>query len=169
MPSNRLTILAINPGTRYIGFAVLRGTVLVDWGVSGLSGSLSDDKAKRALSLVANLITENRPSVLVLKTLHPSRRSAHLYRLWQGVQRLAQSDGLDLRYYSIHELEACFSPTSRINRNRLAELVSETHPVLRHELRKEQDSYNAYHIRMFEAVALAVAAHNAVEQKPPTA
>lgn len=169
MQNNRHTILAINPGTRYIGFAVLKGPLLADWGVSVIPGRFSDAKVSRALSLVSELIDLHQPGVLVLKSLHPARHSADLGRLRSEIRKLARSKGLALHEYSIHEIEAFFAPDRRINKTQLAEFVASRQPVLRHELRREQDSYNAYHIRMFEAVALAMTAVGTLEQQSSSA
>lgn len=64
--------------------------------------------------------------------------------------------------YSIDDIEQFFSPERNINKSKLAELICQRHPVLRHELEREQDNYNPYHVRMFEAVALATMAQTMV-------
>lgn len=173
MQNNRLTILAINPGTRYIGFAVLRGPILADWGVNVIPGGFSDAKLKKARSLVSELIAHYQPSILALKALHPARHSADLGRLKCEIRKLATSKGLAVHEYSIQEIEAVFAPDHRINKTQLAELVVSQQPVLRHEFHREQDNYNPYHVRMFEAVALTMTAqakirgrHADLEQEP---
>lgn len=158
MLSNRITILGINPGTRYLGFSVLRGSVLADWGVCGVGNATSQNRSQNVKLLVSRLIAQYEPAVLTLKKLHPARRSATLRKLCFGIQKLATDKDIEIRKYSIQEMENFFSPESRINKRKMAELAAIRHPALCHELRKEQDNLNPYHIRMFEAVALSIVA-----------
>jgi RNase H-fold protein (predicted Holliday junction resolvase) len=155
MQNNRNIILAINPGTRYIGIAVLEGTDLLDWSVKVISGEISRVKLQRMMNLINELISFYEPETIVLKRLHQSRSSKALKQFCSQVERLADSGGIKLSRYSIDEIKAFFAPGEKINKLRLAELICKKHPVLRRELEKEQDNLNPYHIRMFEAVALA--------------
>lgn len=155
MQSNRKTTLAVNPGTRYLGIAVVRDSTLIDWGVLVITGQSPEAKMKSAKALISRLIARYQPSLLVTKKLHPSRRSASLLQVSRGIQGIANAKGLEIRHYSIDETEAFFAPDSKINKRQMAELVCHLHTALRHELRKEQNNLNPYHIRMFEAVALA--------------
>lgn len=154
MQNNRLTILAINPGTRYIGIAVLKGAVLLDWSVKVISGKLSPVKRRKMASLVDRLIDEYEPDVIALKRLHPSRSSQTLDRFCNDVQTISGANGVRLSLFSISEVEAFFMPDECINKIELAKLVCKRHPILHRELEKERSNYNPYYVRMFEAVAL---------------
>jgi hypothetical protein len=76
------------------------------------------------------------------------------------VEELSRINRIRLIRYSIQEVEAFHSPERRINKTTLAELTCRKHPVLCHELQKEQNNLNPYHIRMFEAVALGAMAED---------
>ena len=165
MHNNRLTILAINPGTRYLGIAVLKGQLLLDWSVNVITGTSSYARLLKTSSLLSHLIDQYQPDVLVTKKLHPSRCSSGLRRSSRVVYRLAEERGLNVCEYSIQEMEAFFEPEGRINKEEMAELVALRHPALRHDLRKEQDNLNPYHIRMFEAVALGTMAESKISEK----
>lgn len=154
MPNNRLTILAINPGTRYIGIAVLRGAVLIEWSVKVVAGPLSQTKRKKIAKLIDRLISEYEPDIIVTKRLHPSRASQVLNRICRDIEAAAIADGIMSERYSIQEVEQFFAPGERMNKIHLAELVCKQHPVLHNELNRERDNCNPYYVRMFEAVAL---------------
>ena len=115
---------------------------------------------------MSRLVVEYEPDVLVLKKLHPSRRSVDLELLSLCIHKLAIDNGLEINQHSISEMETFFEPNGRINKKQLAELVCHRYPALRHELHREQNSLNLYHIRMFEAVALATVARDEMCEQP---
>jgi len=149
-----LKILAINPGSRYIGIAFFQGAELRDWGIKVIKGKWSADKMKKIRSIISGFIERYGPNVLVIKRLHPSRSSANLNHLVSKIKELSKRRGLKVYQYSIKDLETFFSPKGRINKKQMAEMIALEYPVLFHELKKEKSHKNPYHIRMFEAVAL---------------
>lgn len=157
MQRRRVT-LAINFGTRYLGIAVLRGSILADWAVKNVSGQYSEAKQQKLERLVFRLINGHNPDVLVLKKLHPSLVSGNLCCLNGQIEKFADANHIPLKQYSIRDMEAFYSSDSRINKGKLAEFVCRNHPVLRRDLDRERNILNPYHIRMFEAVALATLA-----------
>jgi len=160
MPKKILKILAINPGTRYVGTAVFEGPELLDWRVKVIKGKWSKEKSKKLMMVVRSLIEQYEPDVLAIKKLHHCRSSVNLNRSVSRIKQLSKRKGLKLYQYSIKELEAFFFPGKKANKRRLAETLTSKYPVLLHEFNKERNNRNSYHIRMFEAVALgAVCSH----------
>lgn len=155
MEKNPPTVLAINPGTRYTGIAVLKGSDLLDWGVKVANGKWSQRKLEKVKSRVSELIEEYQMDVLAMKKLHPSRTSPFLRELCREIQELAENKHLRVCRYSVQELEDFCAP-KRTTKKALAEAVCFKYPVLSRELRKEEAAVNTYHIRMFEAVALGM-------------
>lgn len=157
MDNTKPKILAINPGTRYIGIAVLDGSDLIDWGVKVIEGKWSPDKLAKIANIISGLITDYQPSVVAIKKTHPSRTSTQLDEVCSRIKLIVQDHRLELRQYSIEEIKALHGQSANAGKIKLAELVSIKYPVLIRALRKEQNASNSYHIRMFEAVALATA------------
>lgn len=154
-------ILAINPGSKYLGIAVFEGPELRDWCIKVIKGKWSKEKIQKAYEVVISFVGQYECNVLAIKTLHPSRSSRNLNRLVAQIKSLAERKGLRVYQYSIKDLEEFISPERRINKMTLAELITSEYPVLFHELNKEKSHKNAYHLRMFEAVALgAVCFHH---------
>lgn len=158
MPTSHPTILAINPGSRYLGIAVFKGSDLIDWGIKVMEGKWSPEKFAKALRVTSELISDYRPNVIVMKRLHPSRTSIHLNKLCRRFELLAQEQHLKISQYSIEEIKAFHARGRDINKFGLAELVSLKYPVMARIFRRESRSSNPYHVRMFEAVALGVTA-----------
>jgi hypothetical protein len=152
MKNNPTTILAINPVTRYLGIAVLRGSDLVDWGIKCANGGWSDEKLEKIMDSIAKLVAEHDPDILAIKSIHPSRSSRNLDLIGRRLTELAESEGIRAYTYTIEELRAFFEKSEKT----VADLVCLQYPVLLREFRKEQNCSNAYHSKMFEAVALGM-------------
>ena len=75
------------------------------------------------------------------------------------MKRLTRKKGVSLRQYGIAELEAALASGERINKAQLAERIAARYPILFPELQGEKRNKNPYHMRMFEAVALAALCH----------
>jgi Holliday junction resolvasome RuvABC endonuclease subunit len=85
-----LTILGINPGTRYIGLAVLSGTDLREWRIVSLKSKWSVKKLGQAREILSEYISRYHPDGIALKRLHESRSSPHLTRLAADIKKLLQ-------------------------------------------------------------------------------
>jgi len=163
MPKKITKILAINPGTRYLGIAVFEGPELLDWRVKVIKGKWSKEKQQKTLAVVRNLIERYQPNVLAIKKLHRSRSSGNLNQLVSRIKQHSKRKGLKVYQYPIKELEAFFFGKAKANKNKLAEILTSKYPFLLHEFNKERSSRNSYHIRVFEAVALGAVCSQQLE------
>jgi len=160
MPKKIPKILAINPGTRYLGIAVFEGPELLDWRVKVIKGKWSKGKQQKTLAVARLFMNQYEPDVLAIKKLHRSRSSGNLNQLVSRIKQHSKRKGLKIYQYPIKELEAFFFGEARTNKNKLAETLISKYPFLRHEFNKEKNNKNPYYIRVFEAVALgAVCSH----------
>jgi Holliday junction resolvasome RuvABC endonuclease subunit len=149
-----MIILGINPGAKYLGFAVFNGMDLRDWGLKVFKGTWSAAKTKKILEVVSELLARHEPTVLAIKDLDPARSSPQLRRAVLQIKTLAEKQGLLIHEYSIRDMERFFSPEKRINKKQLADILSAEYSVLFSDLNREKGMRNPYHLRMFEAVAL---------------
>lgn len=149
-----LTIIGINPGSRYIGIAVFRGSELHDWSIKVIKGNSSHATLKKAKRVITQCLERYAPNAIAIKKLHPSRSSPYLIKLVADITDLARQKGITVSAYSIKDLERFFVGEEKTNKRTLTEAIVSTYPVLYHELNREKHHRNPYHIRMFEAVAL---------------
>lgn len=156
MTNHQTTILAVNPGSRYLGFAVLFGQELRDWGIRVIKKRSPHEKLESGRQILSNLADHYRANILAIKTLHPSRSSTNLNQLTAAFIALARSKGLQICRYPIERVEAALCGTEKTSKAKLAERVCETYPFLTRELERERKSRNPYNTRMFEAVALGL-------------
>jgi Holliday junction resolvasome RuvABC endonuclease subunit len=164
MPKNLLKVLAINPGSKYIGIAVFDGPELEDWRIKTIKGEWSESKLGTIKRLVSDCIEQYNPGALVLKRLHQSRSSTGLNKLVSTIKQSPKKRNLKVYEYSIKDVKDFFLPKGRINKSKLAEIITSRYPVLSHDFRKEQKNKNSYYIRMFEAVALGAMCVNKSEK-----
>jgi Holliday junction resolvasome RuvABC endonuclease subunit len=152
-------ILAINPGSRYVGFAAFRGPELLDWGVRVISAKTPRGRVRVASQILKEAIERFQPDTLAVKRLHSSRTSTSLDRLTSSIRELSCRRKLKVHQYSITELKDALCSHAKANKRRLAAELAATYPVLSHEFQKETASRHPYYLRMFEAVAVGVVAY----------
>ena len=163
MAKESLRILAVNPGTRYLGVAVFYGADLRDWGVKTMAKNFHRSNVAPALTTISKLIRTHQINCLTLKTLHPSRSSAQLRSLVESVKQLARERKVSIREYSIDGMKRLLIHGRKKNKKELMESVAGQYPFLIPELKQENSHKNSYLVRMFEAVALGMVCSNELE------
>jgi hypothetical protein len=151
-------ILAIAPSTRGVGFAVLEGEKLVDWGVK------SARKEKNAASLVKvdDLITHYRPTRLVLEDSSPesSRRSPRIRALSTRIIALAAKRSVKVKVLGRKIMKKAYFADGKGTKHEIAELLAQRFPQeLGTRLPPKRKPWNSEHHQMgvFDAVAIAIA------------
>jgi hypothetical protein len=163
MPKEPPRILAINPGSRYIGIAAFRGPELLDWGIKVVIGKTPPEKLRAARKILVALIGQYCPDVLALKRLHRSRSSRRLNELVSNIKTLSGRRGIKVRQYSIQDVKDAFCPGVKTSKRKLAELMATMYPALAYDHDRETRNRNPYRVRMFEAVALAAVCYQQLE------
>jgi hypothetical protein len=157
MRNESLSILAVNPGSRYVGVAIFRGLDLYDWRVRTVRESLLQEKAAAVTGLLAGIIDRYDINMLVVKKIHPSRSSKNLEHILREIRGLARKRDMDFRELTIDDVERRIDSERVGNKRLLMDKVAARYPDLYLELEREKRNKNPYLVRMFEAVALGVA------------
>ena len=163
------TVLGIDPGTKEMGLAIIRGTTLVSFGVHTLrNGHRPHDLIGQARRIVLAAIEEHGPDVVAIEKPYalPTRRAAILSVIEQELRGRAVDLGLrvvemtpeevrqavvgDLRATKIDVAEALVAGDFR----QLADLVPKR-PVRAALGLRARDKY---WLHMFDALGLAVVA-----------
>ena len=146
-------ILAVNPGSRYLGIAYFHGFALRQWQVRSIRSQSPKAARQKATAFLDRFMDQYPTDVLALKMLHPSRSSKQLDRLTDEIKDFAKAKKRRLYAYSLEELEA-FLCNEHFTKQHLVRAVVKQYPGLLYEYRKEQYNRGAYYMRVFEAVAL---------------
>ena len=157
----RRRILALDPWTRAIGFAVLEGEELLCSGVRWLGPvPLPDRLLVKGESFVQGLIEFYRPSAVVLsKTDYPgSRRSKHVRAFCRVIKELALAKRLRFVESAPNEVKSSLAQGGKLNKHGIAVAVGKRFPELTDKVPSPRKPWESQDLRMsaFQAVALAL-------------
>ena len=122
MPKEPPRILAVNPGSRYIGIAAFRGPELLDWGVKVVSGKTPSGK----LGSVRAILPRLRRAIRSRRAGHQAAPPQPQFPPPQRTGRArskpsARRRGIKVYQYSIQDLKDALCPAGRANKRKLAE------------------------------------------------
>ncbi len=171
------TIVGIDPGTKYLGIAVIRGRRLLASGVHTLrNGHRPHDVVGQARAVVLRYIAEHAPGIIVVERplLLPSKRAALVSVITEELQ--ARSSDLGLRIVEVSAREArrilVSNPMARkidvaraIVRNHFPELAPRLPRPPRHAVLGFNDR-DRYWLHMFDALAVALATKTSQRLEP---
>ncbi len=163
MNTRQIRILAINPGSRYLGIAVFDGAELYDWAVKVVGGENLAGKRSSVRKLISEQISRYGVNTLALKEVHPARSSYSLLEIVSEVKTLARLQRLAVRMFSIQETKRHLLSSGTGNKRLLLQEIAQRHPFLLPDIRREEESKNPYLMRMFEAVAMGIVCFNRLD------
>jgi len=154
--TKEIRVLAIDPSTRGLGFAILEGpNRLIDWGVK----ETKTDKKNRSLKFIADLIEQYQPSVIVVEdyTRKGSRRCGRVSELINDISKLAVKRKVKVRKVSRLKVKQAFSESGASNKYEIAIAIARRFPELSPRLPRFRKPWMSedYRMSIFDAVALA--------------
>jgi crossover junction endodeoxyribonuclease RuvC len=161
------TILALDPGLRDLGYAVLSGRRLVTASVLPLRSVPRGRRLGRVRESLLTLIRAHRPRTLVLEHIpkRPLDKLGGLPALGRLLRRMAKERRLDLATYSARTVRRSVVGDGWAGKREVAETLSSLFPDLRVHLTHDRKWKERYWQNMFDAVALAIH-HQSVTQPP---
>jgi RNase H-fold protein (predicted Holliday junction resolvase) len=171
------TILGIDPGTKEMGLAVLRGSELLHFGVQRLrNGDRPYEVIGQATRRVLAAIEKHAPQVVVLETPFnlPTKRAHLLNVIDEELRKRSEEVGLEVVELSPMAVRAVVADNPRATKIDVAErLVHDGFPQLRHLIPKRPKRAalglrpkDRYWLHAFDALALACAAREKDSQSP---
>ena len=149
---DEMRVLAIDPSTKGIGFAVLEGPEqLVDWGVK----QVGEDKNAECVEIVRDLIERYRPHVLVIENAEDedSRRRERVRELLDAIRKIAREKGVKVLDVTPSRIRHAFAPKKDV----IAAAIAGRFPELQPRLPKERTltMSEQYEMPVFDAMAFA--------------
>ena len=152
------TILALDPGLRELGFAVMKGRRLVTSGVRPLRLLPQPKRLPEARNLVAQWIRAHHPQTIVLERTYrhptPSLNRLHLLSTW--VSRLAAQEGIHVVVYAPQTVRKHLTGNGWATKQELALVLASRFPTLRVYLTQDRKWKERYFLNLFDAVGLAL-------------
>lgn len=151
-------VLSLAPVTRGVGFAVLEGETLVNWGVKTMTGIA---KNAQLIRRVEELIRHYQPDIVTTEATDAkhSRRAPRIRALTRQIAKVCAAHEVKLKLYSQERIRRAFFAGGIGTKHELAALIANRFPQelgpLLPPKRKLWDSEN-YRMAFFEAVALVL-------------
>jgi crossover junction endodeoxyribonuclease RuvC len=162
------TLIALDPGLRDLGYAVLAGRKLLTSGVLPLRAV---SRPHRLAAIRESLLAWFRaysPTSLVMEQVpkRPLDALAGLPALGRLIRRFAEANGLAVASYSARTVRQTVVGNGWAGKREVAEALSLRFPELRVHLTHDRKWKEAYWQNMFDAVALAL--HHRAVTNPPS-
>ena len=160
MHTKSTKILAIDPGTREIGVAVLEGESLVYYGVKSIRQRRSPGEILRRLQgLTTNLIARYHPDCLAIEKMFLIQKSASLLIVAaEEIKTTARQHGLRIYEYAPTAVRKMICKSGRATKAETARVIASRFSELRVYLEQRTKWETLYYANMFDAVAVGVAA-----------
>ncbi|MCG3198816.1 MAG: crossover junction endodeoxyribonuclease RuvC [Candidatus Omnitrophica bacterium] len=161
---NPKRILAIDPGTREMGVAVLEGKDLLYHGVHVFLHRQSPHAIlKEGRTVILRMIRDFDPNVLVVeKTFFANNRNAALVNvLADEIQALGRRKGLRVLSFAPSTVKKRITGNGHASKSEVAAVLVARYPQLKGYTVERPKWKQKFHANMFDALALAVVARQA--------
>lgn len=161
MHKTKTRILAIDPGTRHMGVALLEDGKLVYYGVEIITRQKTPHETLReGRKVILRLINDLKPKALVVeKTFFANNRSAALLNVFgDEIRAIGRRKGLRVMSFAPSTLKKFTCGHGRASKVEVATVIVSKFPELKVYLTQDRAWKEKFHQNMFDAVALAVMA-----------
>jgi len=162
------TILALDPGLRDLGYAVLHGRRLVTSGVLGLRRIPKAERLPSARRHVRSWIRTHHPDVVVVERTyrHPVPWLDQLHQVSRSAKNLATRQHAGFAMYAPQTVRATVAGNGKAKKPEVAIAVAHRFPSLRVYLTQDRRWKERFWQNMFDAIALAL--HHQSATQPPS-
>jgi len=152
------TILAIDPGLRELGYAVLRGRRLLACGAVGLKRIPRAKRLGTARRLLGLWVRTHRPSAIVVEKTypHPLPWLNELHGLSRSAQNLATRTKATYATYSPQSVRASVLGNGRATKAEVALAIAHQFPSMRVYLTQDRRWKERFWRNAFDALAIAL-------------
>jgi crossover junction endodeoxyribonuclease RuvC len=165
---NQNRILAIDPGTKEIGIAVLEDGKLIDYAVKTVRDRST---AQRILTHIAtisqDLITKYNPRYLAIEKMFVIQKSAALLSVAaEEIKGVAKSNGLSVHEYAPSTVRKFVCQSGSATKRDVAQVVAVRYPELARHLNARNKWEEKYYSNIFDAVAVGLICYDELQVKP---
>lgn len=154
-------ILAIDPGTHYIGVAVLDGMKLTYYGVKTLLESKSPhDTLAEGRKVIRGLIDDFKPRTLAVeKTFFANNRNSALLNMFADeIAAMGRRRELTVKLIAANSVRKSICKNGKATKEEVAKELVRGFPELLPYLSSDRRWKERFYYNMFDAVALGIAA-----------
>ena len=158
----RTRILAIDPGTRHMGIAVLDSGRLVYHGVESIPKIRSPHETlKVGRKTVLRFINDFRPDILAIeKTFFANNRNSALLNVFADeIQAVGKRKGLTVRAFAPSVVKKAVCGNGWAKKDEVAKAVVRNYPELKVYLGQDRKWKSRFHSNRFDAIAVGIMAN----------
>src|SRR6266852_5710991 len=159
--NKKMRVLAIDPGTRAMGVALLEDHELIYHGVKTISrGSSPHEKLREGRKIVLRLINDFKPHVLVVeKTFFANNRNSALLNVFADeIIVVGKRKGLRVLAFAPSAVKKAVCGNGWAKKDEVAKAVVARYPELKVYIGQDREWKSRYHANMFDAVAVGMMA-----------
>lgn len=158
MPNHFSTILAVDPGSRELGVAVLRGRELLYYAVKTVSNRKNPQIVLEAVSgQIRSLVKKYRPAHLAIKKIFISQSNhALLAVVAEQIKAISKEANLPISEYAPVSVRKRLCPTKRATKRETAAVLAVRFPELKRYYLRTAKWEIDYYGSLFNAVAIGI-------------
>lgn len=161
MTKTKTRILAIDPGTREMGVALLEGDKLVYHGVKSIKrGKSPHETLLEGRREILRLIEDYQPDTLAVeKTFFANNKNAAVLNVFADeFVAIGKKQKLEVVAFAPSTVKKFITGNGRASKKEVAMIVIAAYPELKVYINQDRKWKEAYHLNMFDAVALGIVA-----------
>jgi Holliday junction resolvasome RuvABC endonuclease subunit len=155
---NKPVILAIDPGTKELGFTVLEGDDLLYYGVKSVTNRKSPGLILETITaFIKGLIEKYQPTTLAIEKMFITQRnSALLFVVAEQVKALAKESGISIWEQSPLAIRKRLCKTGRATKREVARVIADRYPELLRYFNRTKFWEQEYYANLFDAIAVGL-------------
>jgi Holliday junction resolvasome RuvABC endonuclease subunit len=160
-------ILAIDPGTRRIGVAVLEGKELLYYGVKTIRRPKTPREIlEEGAILIKNVTTIYQPHILAIEKMSLIQKSETLLVVVaEEIKATAKKEGLSIYEYIPAMVRKRICQTGKATKQETAKQIALRYPELQRYLHYPSKWEEIYYANMFDAVAVGICCYLDLEKQ----
>ena len=159
MRTDKVKVLAVDPGTKHMGYAAFEGTELVDFGVRSIRQGSLPVILQHVETVVERLVSEKRPYALVYEknAFSQIRQNYRLVRAIQKIEAVARRHCTRTFAYDPRTVRKVVSGDGNIRKQELARCVAIRYPETRIYLKGRNATQERFWLNAFDAIGCGLA------------
>jgi len=158
MPHQNPRILAIDPGTKEIGIAVLDGAELVYYAVKTIRDRATAQRIlQQVAAMAADLISTYTPKLVAIEKMFVIQKSAALLSVAaEEIKSVARASGLPVLEFAPTTIRKYLCDAGGATKRDVAKMIAVRYPALARYLNTRNKWDEKYYANIFDAVAVGL-------------
>ncbi len=158
MPNNTSTILAVDPGTRELGVAVIKRGELLFYAVKTVTNRKNPMAVLETINgYIRNLLEKHRPARLAIEKMFLTQKnSALLFVAAEQIKAAAKEANLPIHEYAPSAVRKRLCRNGRATKREAAAVIADRFPELNRYYQRTAAWELDYYSNMFDAVAVGM-------------